>query len=144
MNKSYISWNYPLNGTTVLNSYNDTQTRSLLYTGGLYNASDSNLKHSIEYVDCGPYLTAIKDLPLKRYSFKEAYCSTFLTADRQQLGILTCDVPFSSMVLDAPFEHCGLSTIQTVDRTQFKYAHLAATQALIGRISTLRMLLEST
>jgi len=142
MNKSYISWNYPLNGTTVLNSYNDTQTRSLLYTGGLYNASDSNLKHSIEYVDCGPYLTLIKDLPLKRYSFKEAYCSTFLTADKHQLGILTSDVPFSSMILDAPFEHCGLSTIKTVDRTQFKYAHLATTQALILRISTLRSLLE--
>ena len=144
MNKSYISWNYPLNGTTVQNSYNDTQTRSLLYTGGLYNASDSNLKHSIEYVDCGPYLTAIKELPLKRYSFKESYCSTFLTADRQQLGILTSDVPFSSMVLDAPFEHCGLSTIKTVDRTQFKYAHLATTQALISRISTLHSLLKTT
>ena len=144
MNKSYISWNYPLNGTTVQNSYNDTQTRSLLYTGGLYNASDSNLKHSIEYIDCSPYLTAIKALSLKRYSFNEAYCSTFLIADKHQLGILTCDVPFSSMILDSPFNYCELSTIKTVDRTQFRYAHLATTQALIGRISTLRAALETT
>jgi hypothetical protein len=144
MNQSYINWGYPLNGVTIANNYNDTQTRSLLYTGALYNASDSNLKHSIEYVDTAPYLTAIQDLPLKRYSFNKGYISTFSTTDNKQLGILTSELPFSSMILSAPFEHLGLSSIQTVDRTQFRYAHLATTQALIGRISTLKSILETT
>jgi hypothetical protein len=142
MNKSYVKWNNAHNGTTIQNRFNDIQTRSLLYTGALYNASDSNLKNSIEYVDSSLYMTAIRDLPLRRYNFSDAYRSTFCTADRSQLGVLTSEVEpiFSTMVCDAPFDYCDLKTIKTIDRTQIRYAHLAATQALIHRVSTLKRL----
>jgi hypothetical protein len=138
MNKSYMVWNSALNGITIQNRYNDTSTRSLTYTGALYNASDPQLKDEIEMLDPIPYMNAIKDLPLHRYAFSDSYCSTFRTRDRQQLGVLTSELPFSSMVQSAPFDFCGFSTIQTVDRTQFRYAHLAATQGLLLRLSTLK------
>jgi hypothetical protein len=85
-------------------------------------------------------MTAIRDLPLRRYNFSDAYRSTFCTADRSQLGVLTSEVEpiFSTMVHDVQFNHCGIDTIKTIDRTQIRYAHLAATQELIHRVSTLK------
>jgi hypothetical protein len=147
MNTSFVRWNNSLNGVTVENRYNDIQTRSLLYTGGLYNASDPSLKNSIEYVDPNLYMTAIQNIPLKRFSYIEDYRNQYRTVDTTQLGILTSDLEphFPNMVREAPCEVSGLSTIQTVDRKQFLYAHLAATQALILRVSTLRAkLIEAT
>jgi hypothetical protein len=140
MNRSYIRWNSALNGITIENPYNDTSTRSLTYTGSLYHASDSNLKHSVEYVNPELYMTAINSLPLRRYRFNDAYTNTFHTEDKWQLGVLTSEVEpiFSSMVKTVPFTHCGIDTIDTVDRTQLRYAHLAATQGLIHRVSTLK------
>lgn len=140
MNTSFVRWNNPLNGVTVENRYNDIQTRSLLYTGALYNASDPALKHSIEYIDPTLYMTAIGNLPLKRFSYIEDYRSKYRSADTTQLGVLTSDLdtPFFNVVRDAPCELQGLSTIKTVDRKQLAYAHLAATQALILRVSSLR------
>lgn len=141
MNRSFVRWNNALNDITIQNRYNDIQTRSLTYTGALYNASDSNLKHSIEYVDPMYYLTAIEALPLRRFSYVPEYRNTFLTHDRTQLGLITSEVApiFSSMVsCQESFYHCGLSSIQTLDRTQLRYAHLAATQGLIQRVSTLK------
>ena len=146
MNRSFIKWNNAHNGITIQNRFNDIQTRSLLYTGALYNASDSNLKNSIEYIDSSLYMTAISNLPLRRYNFSDAYRSTFCTADRSQLGVLTSEVEpiFSTMVHDAEFNHCGIDKIKTVDRTQIRYAHLAATQALIQRVSTLKGIVLTT
>jgi hypothetical protein len=140
MNKSYVRWNNALNGVTVQNRYNDVQTRSLIYTGGLYNASDPSLKHKIEYVDPTMYMTAIQNIPLKRFSYIEEYRTKYRTSDTTQLGILTSDLEphFPNMVIEAPCEVRNISTIQTVDRKQFAYAHLSATQALILRVSTLR------
>jgi hypothetical protein len=140
MNRSYIRWNSALNGITIENPYNDTSTRSLTYTGALYHASDSNLKHSVEYVNPELYMTAINTLPLRRYRFNDSYINTFQSGDRWQLGVLTSEVEpiFSSMVKTVPFTHCGIDTIDTVDRTQLRYAHLAATQGLIHRVSTLK------
>jgi hypothetical protein len=141
MNQSYLQWNNALNGITINNQYNDIETRSLIYTGGLYNASDSNLKHSIEYVDPNTYLESIHNLPLRRFSFINAYRSTFLTNDTKQLGLITSEVEpiFSTMVQpNTGFNRFGLSSIQTLDRTQLRYAHMAGTQALIQRVSTLK------
>jgi len=140
MNRSYIRWNSALNGITIQNAYNDTSTRSLTYTGALYNASDSNLKHSVEYVNPELYMTAINSLPLRRYRFNDSYINTFQSGDKWQLGVVTSEVEpiFSSMVKTVPFTHCGMDTIDTVDRTQLRYAHLAATQGLIHRVSTLK------
>jgi hypothetical protein len=145
MNKSYIKWESPLNGVTIENSYNDISARSLTYTGALYNASDSNLKHSIEYINPEVYMTAISELPLRRYAFNNAYLSTFNLRDRAQLGVITSEVEpiFPSMIRSAPFEHCGLESVNTVDRTQLRYAHLAATQGLIIRISTLKAAIKA-
>lgn len=140
MNTSFVRWNNGLNGVTVENRYNDIQTRSLLYTGGLYNASDPALKQSIEYVDPTLYMTAIRDLPLKRFSYIDEYRSKYRTVDTTQLGVLTSDLEqsFPNLLHTSPCELQGLSTIKTVDRKQLAYAHLAATQALILRVSSLR------
>ena len=140
MNTSFVRWNNGLNGVTVENRYNDIQTRSLLYTGGLYNASDPALKHSIEYIDPSLYMTAIRDLPLKRFSYIDEYISKYRTVDTTQLGVLTSDLEqsFPNLLHTSPCELQGLSTIKTVDRNQLAYAHLAATQALILRVSSLR------
>jgi hypothetical protein len=85
-------------------------------------------------------MTAIGNLPLKRFSYIEEYRSKYRSADTTQLGVLTSDLdtPFFNVVRDAPCELQGLSTIKTVDRKQLAYAHLAATQALILRVSSLR------
>ena len=140
MNKSYIKWNSRLNGVTIQNRFNDITTRSLTYTGALYNASDSNLKHNIEYIDSAPYSKMIENLPLRRFAFSQEYLSTFQLSDKHQLGVLTSEVAqeFPDAVHTAPFNFCDISTIHTVDRVQLRYYHLAATQHLMKRVSTLK------
>ena len=140
MNRSYIKWNTGLNAITIQNRFNDTQTRSLTYTGSLYNASDSNLKHSIDYAQVQSLAATFETIPLRRYTFSDAYCSTFQLEDRTQLGVITSEV-VPHFVTETPFDHFGLSSLQTVDRTQLRFLHLATTQSLMLRISTLRGLI---
>jgi hypothetical protein len=58
--------------------------------------------------------------------------------DTHQLGVLTTEVaakfPATIKTVDSEF----VSDLQTVDRTQFRYAHLGATQHIMGRLSTLK------
>ena len=138
MNRGFMRWNRRQYGITIQNQYNDIQTRTLTYTGALYIASDSNLKHDIGYADTANLYRAIDTLPLHRYSFLQAYRDTFRIEDTYQLGVLTTEVAakFPTMVktVDSDF----VPDLQTVDRVQFRYAHLGATQHIMGRLSTLK------
>jgi hypothetical protein len=138
MNSGLLRWNGRQYGLAIQNQYNDMQTRSMTYTGALYTASDSNLKHDIEYADTGALYETMKSLPLHRYSFIGSYRERFRTEDARQLGVLTTEVaarlPSMIKTVDSEF----VSDLQTVDRTQFRYAHLGATQHIMARLSTLR------
>ena len=138
MNSGLMRWNGRQYGLAIQNQYNDLQTRNMTYTGGLYTASDSNLKHDIEYADTGSLYETMKGLPLHRYRLSDSYRDRFRTEDARQLGVLTTEVAtrFPSMIhtVDSEF----VPDLQTVDRVQFRYAHLGATQHIMGRLSTLR------
>lgn len=138
MNLGLLRWNQRQYGITIQNQYNDLQTRSLTYTGALYTASDSNLKHDTAYADTGALYDAIGALPLHRYTLIGPYRDRFKTEDANQLGVLTTEVAakFPSMikVVDSEF----VPDLQTVDRIQLRYAHLGATQHIIERLSTLQ------
>ena len=142
MNQGFVRWNTRQYGLTIQNQYNDLQTRSITYTGGLFTASDSNLKYDTQYADVSTIYESIAALPLHRYSFIRPYRDAFQVEDRHQLGVITDEVAqhFPSMIHTADSEI--VPSLKTVDRVQFRYAHLAATQHIIGRISTLRSKLE--
>lgn len=143
MNQGFVRWNTRQYGLTIQNQYNDLQTRSITYTGGLFTASDSNLKYDTQYADVSTIHASIAALPLHRYSFIRPYRDAFQVEDRHQLGVITDEVAqhFPSMIHTADSEI--VPSLKTVDRIQFRYAHLAATQHIIGRISTLRSKLET-
>ena len=139
MNKGYMKWNNRLYGISIQNRYNDMQGRNITYSGALYNASDSNLKHSIEYADVSTLYDTIDRLPLRYYTFSDPYLSTFQPADRHQLGVLTTEVRplLPTIVNEVRPAELGLSTLETIDKAQLKFAHLGATQYLIQKVSTL-------
>jgi hypothetical protein len=139
MNMGALRWNSTLYGTTIQNRFNDISTRSLTYTGALYNASDKNLKRDIEYISAADYEPAFRAIPLRRFAFSDAYCSTFRLEDRHQLGVIATEVKaqHADAVHTTPTDLCGLSTIESVDRQQLRYLHLNATQALLKKFSTL-------
>jgi hypothetical protein len=138
MNRGFMRWNERQYGVAIQNPYNDLQTRTLTYTGALYTASDSNLKHDIGYAPVECLYDAIQALPLHRYSLLRSYREKFRVEDAHQLGILTTEVAekFPAMIKTVDSEF--VRDLQTVDRAQFRYAHLGATQHIMGRLSTLR------
>ena len=142
MNRGLLRWNERQYGLSIQNQYNDLQTRSLTYTGGLFTASDSNLKHGITYADTADLYKAIETLPLHRYTLIGSWRDRFSTEDANQLGVLTTEVAaqFPSMIKTVDSEF--IPDLQTVDRAQLRYAHLGATQHLMGRLSTLRSRIE--
>lgn len=142
MNLGFMRWNGRQYGVTIQNPYNDLQTRTLTYTGGLYTASDSNLKHDIGYAPVASLYDAIQALPLHRYSLLRPYREKFRVEDTNQLGILTTEVAakFPAMIKTVDSEF--VPNLQTVDRGQFRYAHLGATQHIMGRLSTLKSKVE--
>jgi hypothetical protein len=139
MNMGFMKWTNRLYGISIQNRYNDMQGRNITYSGALYNASDSNLKHSIEYADVSTLYDSIDSLPLRYYTFNHAYLSTFQPADRHQLGVLTTEVRplLPTIVNEVRPAELGLSTLETIDKAQLKFAHLGATQWLIQRVSSL-------
>jgi hypothetical protein len=128
-----LSWPTALNGITIENRYNDTQTRSLTYTGAIYNASDPRLKEDIQAADGNIYYETLSKLPLRRFRFREAYRETYRTEDTTQLGVLTTEV--APLLPDAVK---SAETHDTVDRAQLRFAHLAATRALIERVAAIK------
>lgn len=138
MNRGFMRWNGRQYGLAIQNQFNDLQTRTLTYTGALYTASDSNVKHNIEYATTGALFEAIQTIPLHRYSLLRSYREKFRVEDTNQLGVLTTEVAakFPKMIKTVDSEF--LRDLQTVDRAQFRYAHLGATQHIMGRLSTLK------
>jgi hypothetical protein len=139
MNTGYMVWKTRQYGLAIQNEYNDLQTRTVTYTGALYTASDSNLKYDIEYADSAELYQSIRRIPLNRYAMSDTFHQTFRTRDSHQLGVLTTNVAkeFPGLIHKVDSEHLGLSNLETVDRIQFRYAHLGATQHLMERVSTL-------
>jgi hypothetical protein len=139
MNRGYMKWMSSLQGVTIQNRFNDISTRSLLYTGAIYNASDKNLKRDIEYISSENYVDTFMAIPLRRFTFTDMYCSTFQIRDHHQLGVITSEVKehFPEIVHTTATNIGNLSTIEMVDRGQLRYLHLSATQELIKRVSTL-------
>ena len=133
-----LSFPNALYATTIVNSQNDTATRNLLYTGGLFSPSDSTLKENIELAPTG--LATIDGLTLRNYSYTEPYCSTFQLKNSGRTGLITTEVAghIPEAVQTRPFPFCGFSTVEMIDDAAIKYAHLAATKALIYEVSTLR------
>ena len=140
MNRGYITWTSSLQGVTIQNRFNDISTRSLLYTGAIYNASDKNLKRDIEYISSDNYVDTFMSIPLRRFAFTDMYCSTFQIRDHHQLGVITSEVKqhFPEIVHTTGTNIGNMSSIEMVDRGQLRYLHLSATQELIKRVSTLR------
>ena len=136
MNTGFMRFPYTLEGISINNQKNDASTRSLFYTGSLNNASDPALKEDIEAADLSRCYKIIEDLPLRNYSYIGAFQSTFQLRDRRRLGFLTTEVskefPKSITATDL-----WSSTIQTLDTTQIKYAHIGATKQLMEQVSTL-------
>jgi hypothetical protein len=139
MNLGYMVWNNALNGITIQNKFNDIRTRSVLYTGAIYNPSDSNLKTDIEFADTAALYSTLDALPLRRYAMSQQYMDTFGTQDRRQIGVVTSDVAIHipGAVHDTEFGYCGLSTLHMVEKNALQFTHLGATQELARRVSTL-------
>lgn len=143
MNTGYMKWNNQLYGLSIQNRYNDYQGRSITYSGALYNASDPRLKYDIGYANISSLYTTIDSLPLHSYTFTDEFKKTYRPVDAHQLGVLTTEVSqlLPSIVNEVEPAHLELSSLQTIDKQQLRYAHLGATQYLIARISTLKQAL---
>ena len=140
MNSGRLMFPHAINGVTIANEYNDMSTRSITYSGSLNNASDPALKEQIHDANLEMCYQTLATIPLRVYNYVPAYESTFRVRDRSRLGFLTSEVApvFPNSISRIPFEHSWAnSTIETLDTSQIKYAHLGATQHLIQEVSTL-------
>lgn len=136
MNSGYMRFPYANNAITIQNERNDASTRSLFYTGSLNNASDPALKECIQPADLSRCYATLSSLPLRTYNYIPEFESTFKTRDRTRLGFLTTEVSEHFPKSITNVDLWG-SSIQTLDTTQIKYAHLGATQRLLQEVSTL-------
>jgi len=143
MQNGVLKWNYALNDTTIQNSLNDISTRNLLYYGSLNFISDPRLKKNVESADLKRCHDIIRDIPLHRYAFKDAYVNTFGVTDIHRLGVMADEYeaffPKSVTKQEVP----GFSTVKTIDTQQLDMAHLGATQYLLKEVAALRSTVES-
>jgi hypothetical protein len=143
MQNGVLKWNYALNDTTIQNSLNDISTRNLLYYGSLNFVSDPRLKQNVEAADLERCHEIIRDIPLHRYAFKDAYVNTFGVTDIHRLGVMADEYeqffPKSITLQDV----AGFSTVKTVDTQQLDMAHLGATQYLLKEVEALRSTVKS-
>jgi hypothetical protein len=144
MQNGIIKWDYALNTTTIQNSLNDISTRNLLYYGSLKFVSDPRLKQDIQPANLRRCYDIIRDIPLHRYEFIDAYVSSFNVQDRRRLGIMADEYeqffPKSVTTIQSPVPN--LSTVKAVDTQQLDMAHLGATQYLLKEIAELRELID--
>ena len=146
-NNGRLYWNYALNGTTIQNSLNDISTRNLFYYGTLNFASDPRIKEKIESADLTRCYTAIRDLPLRRFQYNSAYCSTFHVPQIPRLGLLATELsnvfPNSVHPSDLPVPGLeGPDPLLTIDTAQVEMAHLGATKYLMEEVERLEAILE--
>jgi len=135
-----MQWPSTIYGTSIVNQYNDIETRSLLYTGSLQNVSDRALKRNIVDADLSACVAATKTL-LHTYEYIPAFASTFQIQDKRRLGLLTTEVA------EAFPKSIGTATIlgaetQVLSTDQMRYAHIGATKYLIAEVARLRKVLS--
>jgi hypothetical protein len=137
-----------LNAITIQNPYGDTQCRSVFYTGARTQVSDPELKEEITLANTRLCYSTLDALPLRRYAYIPSYLSTFQLSDAHRLGFLTTEVSphFPNAVREREFpveESWAPSTIQMLDDSQIRYAHLGATKELMERVKFLRQQLKA-
>ena len=143
-NSGRLNWMYALNGTTIQNSLNDMSIRNVYYYGSLNFASDPRVKTDIENADLKRCYETIGALPLRRYKYKDDYCSTFQISDTHRLGFLATDLlpHFPKSVHQSDSVYPALSTpLMTIDTAQIEMAHLGATKYLMSEIERLEKIL---
>jgi len=143
MNFGYLQFPSSLRGVTIQNKYNDTSLRSLFYNGSLVNASDPYIKEGVESASLAACASTVAALPLHRFMYNAEYRSTFQTRDLHRLGFLTTEV---AQHFPKSVSRCAtggpLSSFQTLDMGQIKYAHLGATKALLEAVRELEEQVE--
>jgi hypothetical protein len=140
INNGVLRWPYSLNGTTIQNSLNDMSIRNIYYYGGLNFASDPSLKEDIHSADLDKCYTTVRDLPLRRFKYIDAYLSTFQQKDTHRLGFIATELEtaFPKSVTYTHLEVPGFqSTFRMIDTQQIDMAHIGATQRLMQRVDTL-------
>jgi hypothetical protein len=138
MNRGYLTLPTATNSITIENKFNDVSTRSILYSGQLFSASDPALKDKIVDADLALCTSNIRQIPLKRYTFVEPYLSTFQVQDVHRLGVLTTDIePVFPKSVQSMWLDCVNATVNTVDSAQIRMSHYGVTQHLIALVSTL-------
>jgi hypothetical protein len=146
-NSGRLNWKYALNGTTIQNSLNDMSIRNIYYYGSLNFASDPRVKTDIEEADLKRCYDTINSMPLRKYKYRDDYCSTFQIGDTRRLGFLATDLlphfPKSVHTSDSVFP--ALSTpLMTIDTSQVEMAHLGATKYLMAEVERLERILSSS
>jgi len=135
-----MQWPSTIYATSIINQYNDIETRSVLYTGSLQNVSDRALKKNIVDADLSTCVAATQTM-LHTYEYIPAFASTFQTHDRRRLGLLTTEVAevFPKSIRTATI--LGTET-QVLSTDQMRYAHIGATKYLIAEVARLRKVLS--
>jgi hypothetical protein len=137
MNVATLRWPSTVYQTTIENSLNDIETRSVFCVGTTNRVSDRSLKREIVPASLDRCVESILRVPLRRYEYIPEYISTFAIADKTRLGILTTELetvfPKSIRLQETP-----LSTVQVASVEQLKYAHLGATKFLAEEVERLR------
>jgi hypothetical protein len=142
LRRGIIEWPSTIYGISIVNPYNDIQTRSLFYTGSLQTISDRAVKRDLGEVDLEACVAAAR-VPLHTYEYTPVFASTFQTADTRRLGLLTTEVKTilpKSISLETIL---GVST-EILSTDQIRYAHLGATKYLIAEVQRLRQKLLDT
>lgn len=144
MQNGRIVWPFAFNTTTIENSLNDITTRNLYYFGSLNFTSDPRIKENIRDADLEACVDLVKALPLRSYTMKPTYCSTFGVSGAPRLGVLANELGnlFPESVRETTLSIPGVEAIKTVDTQQLEMAHLGATKYLIAEVSTLKALLK--
>jgi sugar lactone lactonase YvrE len=142
MNQGTFKFPNQLDGISMDNKYNDASMRTVSYTGSLISASDPALKERVTSADLLRCYKTLDQLPLRVYSYIGAYNSTFHVRDKRRLGFLTSEVAEhfpNSIARTSIAEEAAWSpsTIETLDTSQIKYAHLGVTQHLMSIVGYL-------
>lgn len=144
MNAGFLSFPNTVNGITIDNRFNDVSTRTIVYSGQLYNSSDPGLKENCVTADPAICCSTIASIPLKRYRYNEAYMSTFRVRDTHRLGLLTTDVQqvLPKSITTTCVDQSWAPSTQTLDPAQIRFSHYGVTQHLLALVSTLEAQVE--
>lgn len=138
--KGIMQWPSTIYGTSIVNQFNDIETRSLFYTGSLQSVSDRALKKNIVDADLSMCVAATQT-PMHTYAYTPVFASTFQITDKRRLGLLTTEVAevFPKSIGTATVLQ---NKVQVLSTDQMRYAHIGATKYLIAEAARLRQKLS--